>query len=158
MLVLCIARSFPKLFRTGPSFNIKVSSNQYRKSHCGNKTVVRSSYLHNGISYTGKMTSLYWISPQVCISLDLAEIYRLAQNYNNSSAFAMDLPQYYAKPSKWYQTYTDAYFSRYLLHVEGYGALYRLWRVHICDDNFANVVIYFMNTKLLYTLLYFRDN
>ena len=37
---------------------------QYRKSHCGDKTVVRSSYLHNGISYTGKMTSLYWIRAQ----------------------------------------------------------------------------------------------
>ena len=48
----------------GPWFNIKMSSYQYRKSHCGDKTVVRSSYLHNGISYTGKMTSLYWISPQ----------------------------------------------------------------------------------------------
>ena len=46
---------------TGPWFNIKMSSYQYRKSHCGDKTVVRSSYLHNGISYTGKMTSLYWI-------------------------------------------------------------------------------------------------
>ena len=42
-------------------FNIKMPSYQYRKSHCGDKTVVRSSYLHNGISYTGKMTSLYWI-------------------------------------------------------------------------------------------------
>ena len=40
----------------GPWFNIKLSSYQYRKSHCGDKTVVRSSYLHNGISYTGKMT------------------------------------------------------------------------------------------------------
>ena len=36
-------------------------SYQHRKSHCGDKTIVRSSYLHNGISYTGKMTSLYWI-------------------------------------------------------------------------------------------------
>ena len=45
----------------GPWFNIKMSSYQYRKSHCGDKMVVRSSYLHNGISYTGKMTSLYWI-------------------------------------------------------------------------------------------------
>ena len=45
----------------GPWFNIKMSSYQYRKSHCGDKTVVRSSYLHNGISYTGKMSSLYWI-------------------------------------------------------------------------------------------------
>ena len=48
---------------SGPWFNIKMSSLQYRKSHCGDKTVVRSSYLHNGISYTGKMTSLYWIRP-----------------------------------------------------------------------------------------------
>ena len=46
---------------SGPRFNIKMSSYQYRKSHCGDKTVVRSSYLHNGISYTDKMTSLYWI-------------------------------------------------------------------------------------------------
>ena len=46
---------------TGPRFNIKITSYQYRKSHCGDKTILRPSYLHNGISYTGKMTSLYWI-------------------------------------------------------------------------------------------------
>ena len=45
----------------GPRFSIKMTSYQYRKSHCGDKTVVRASYLHSGISYTGKMTSLYWI-------------------------------------------------------------------------------------------------
>ena len=50
-----------KKANSGPWFNIKTSSYQYRKSHCGDKTVVRSSYLHTGISYTGKMTSLYWI-------------------------------------------------------------------------------------------------
>ena len=48
----------------GPWFNIKMSSYQYRKSHCGDKTILRPSYLHNGISYTGKMTSLYWIRAQ----------------------------------------------------------------------------------------------
>ena len=48
----------------GPWFNIKISSYQYRKSHCGDKTVVRSSYIHNGVSYTGKTTSLYWIRAQ----------------------------------------------------------------------------------------------
>ena len=48
----------------GPWFNIKMPSYQYRKSHCGDKTVVRSSYLHNGISYTSKMSSLYWIGAQ----------------------------------------------------------------------------------------------
>ena len=49
----------------GPWFNIKTTSYQYRKSHCGDKTILRPSYLHNGISYTGKMTSLYWIGALV---------------------------------------------------------------------------------------------
>ena len=44
----------------GPWFNIKMSSYQYRKSHCGDLT---TSYLHNEIFYTGK-TSLYWIRDQ----------------------------------------------------------------------------------------------
>ena len=48
----------------GPWFNIKMSSYRYRKSHCGDKTILRPSYLHNGISYTGKMSSLYWIRAQ----------------------------------------------------------------------------------------------
>ena len=49
--------------RPGPWFNIKMSFCQYRKSHCGDKTVVRSSYLHNGISYTGKMASFLLNQP-----------------------------------------------------------------------------------------------
>ena len=48
----------------GPWFNIKMTSYQDRKSHCGDKTILRPSYLHNGTSYTGKMTSLYWIRAQ----------------------------------------------------------------------------------------------
>ena len=36
----------------GPWFNIKMSSYQHRKSHCGDKTILRPSFLHNGISYT----------------------------------------------------------------------------------------------------------
>ena len=54
----------------GPWFNIKMSSYQYRNSHCGDKTILRPSYLHNGISYTDKMTSLYWIRAQgsICFS------------------------------------------------------------------------------------------
>ena len=68
----------------GPWFNIKMSSYQYRKSHCGDKTVVRSSYLHNGISYTGKMTSLYWFSPQVIIwtKAGLLLIWLLGTNFS----------------------------------------------------------------------------
>ena len=50
---------------SGPWFNIKMTSYRHRKSHCGDKTILRLSYLHNGISYTGKTTSLYWIRAQV---------------------------------------------------------------------------------------------
>ena len=45
----------------GGWFNIKMLSHQYRKSHCGDKTILRPSYLHNGISYSGMKTFLYWI-------------------------------------------------------------------------------------------------
>ena len=51
----------------GPWFNIKMSSYQYRKSHWRDKTSLWPSYLHNGISYTGKMTSLYWIRAQAAL-------------------------------------------------------------------------------------------
>ena len=50
---------------SGPWFNINMSSYQHRKSHRGDKTVVRSSYLHSGISYTGKMIYLYWFTPLI---------------------------------------------------------------------------------------------
>ena len=50
---------------TGGWINIKMPSYQYRKSHCGDKKILGPSYLHYGISYTGKTTSLYWIGALV---------------------------------------------------------------------------------------------
>ena len=50
---------------TEPWFNFKMSSYQYRKSHCGVKSILPSSYLYNRISYTYRTTSLYWIGVQV---------------------------------------------------------------------------------------------
>ena len=50
--------------QSGAWFNIKMTSYQYCKSYCGDKTILRPSYLHNEISYTGKMTFLYWIRAQ----------------------------------------------------------------------------------------------
>ena len=58
---LDLQSSNKSMHKPGPWFNIKMPFYQYRKSQCGDKTVVKSSYLHNGISYCGKMTSLYWI-------------------------------------------------------------------------------------------------
>ena len=57
--------------RPGLWFTIKILSFQYRKSHCRDKTILRPSYLHNGIPCTGKMTSLYWIGAlvmDICVS------------------------------------------------------------------------------------------
>ena len=57
------------MYRSGPWFNMKMSPYQYRISNCGDKTVVRSSYLHNWISYTGQMTSWYWFGPLGPVSI-----------------------------------------------------------------------------------------
>ena len=56
-------KSWPTRVSPGLWFNVKVASHPYRESHCGDKTVVRSSYLHNGSSYTYKMTSLHESAP-----------------------------------------------------------------------------------------------
>ena len=45
-----------------------MTSYWFRKSHCGDKTILRPSYLHNGISYTGKTTSLYWIGALITVA------------------------------------------------------------------------------------------
>ena len=37
----------------------EIPSYQYRKSHYGDKMFLQPSYLHGGISYTGKTISLY---------------------------------------------------------------------------------------------------
>ena len=50
---------------SGPWCDIKLTSYQCRKFHCGDKTILRPSYLHNELSYTGKMTPLYWIGALV---------------------------------------------------------------------------------------------
>ena len=69
--------------RPGPRFNIKMSSYQYRKSHCGDKTVVRSSYLHSGISYTGKMAS-FFIESAPCMYVVMLNHYR--SNYGKEKS------------------------------------------------------------------------
>ena len=47
-----------------------MTSYQYRKSYCGDKTILRPSYLHDGISCTGKMTPRpsSWYQGSVAIS------------------------------------------------------------------------------------------
>ena len=71
IVVIYIVTLVLKKWLSGPQFNIKMTSYQYRKSHCGDKTILRPFYLHNGISYTGK-TSLYWIGAQVLVTSDIS--------------------------------------------------------------------------------------
>ena len=42
---------------------IKMRSCQYGICHCGDKTILKYFYRHNGISYTGRITYIYWINP-----------------------------------------------------------------------------------------------
>ena len=70
-MILCMWTSVP-----GPWFNIKMSSHQYRKSHCGYKTILWPSYLHNDslISTMGfpiLVWSLYWIGAQKYIQTSI---------------------------------------------------------------------------------------
>ena len=68
-------------------FDLKMHSYQYRKSHCGDKTILRPSYLYNGISHTGKMTSLYWTRGRITISLDESYyLWRVQSNYDQKQA------------------------------------------------------------------------
>ena len=61
----CQINSLKRLTGAGPRFNKKTPSYRIRNPIVEIKTVVRSSYLHNRISYTGKMSSLYLIGDQL---------------------------------------------------------------------------------------------
>ena len=64
--------------------DIKMPSYQYMKSHCVDKTISWPSYLHNGTSYTGKMTYLYWIRAQGVVVICIPPILILNSNLAKS--------------------------------------------------------------------------
>ena len=83
------------------SWNVDLGADSIQRCHFTSKinpiveTALWLSYLHNGISYTGKMTSLYWISP-LCPTLVIVMSYLmpyrwLSKNYGNSLANALEL-------------------------------------------------------------------
>ena len=113
ILVPChVVKSQQIIWRSGPWFNIKMPSYQYGKSHCGDKTVVRSSYLHNGISYTGKTTSLYWIGTLILNWVPDTWLKIGQQDSSSSNDHQCDLPYcltclppvilYQGSPWPWY--------------------------------------------------------
>ena len=115
----------------GGWINIKTISYQYRKSHCGDKTILRPSYLHNGISYTGKMSSLYWIRAlALCTIIPLAHIDGLVQERHNSSALAMELRLSWTTLSTWYM-YWQCKISKLLSSISlNFNKRKCLWNSH----------------------------
>ena len=67
---------------------IKMLSYQYRNSHCGYKMIWRLSDLYNGISFTGRMTSLCWIRALAPVPLS---IFRSNSKFDeNSERFSFE--------------------------------------------------------------------
>ena len=83
----------------GGWINIKMPSYQYRKSHCGDKTILRPSHLHNEISYTGKTTSLYWLGAQKSLQRSYLGSFTL-QITGKSSVCAIICPCYQQKKNQ----------------------------------------------------------
>ena len=115
---------------SGGWFNIKMSSYQYRKSHCRDKTILRPSYLHNGISYTGKMTSLYWIralhfSGRCYKKMSCAILKRPHQSsYHNDTALWIPFiwgGRYHLNSCNW------CFILTHLLHIMGTQHWFRQW-------------------------------
>ena len=101
-------------------------SYQYRKSHCRDKTVVRSSYLHNGNSYTGKMTSLYWIRAQY-ISLSVGWAVGIREDLEDFELLIL--------PSNGVLMlifWMKLLCFRDLFKIHKYTLKYQLWLVAIC--------------------------
>ena len=114
------------VWRPGPWFNIKMLSYQYRKSHCGDKTVVRSSYLYNGISYTGKTTSLYWIRALDILrewSQNLSYCIYLVRSLVRMVLTMSGEPSPYLKFEKWYSI--AILFYEKIKHITGCQTWYQ---------------------------------
>ena len=101
-----------------------MTSYRYRKSHCGDRTVIRSSYLHNGISYTGKMTSLYWIRAQGPSPLHIKMSYYQCRDFHYKDK--MVVRPFYLIWKFPYLERLSLYWDRALVHI--------LWHI-LCWNN-----------------------
>ena len=89
-------RSTPWLLMCWARFNIKMSSYRYRKSHCGYKTILQRSYLHNGNPYTSKRTSLCWI-----LALEIMATVAQILLFQNISCHGVDYAEYIGHCPSW---------------------------------------------------------
>ena len=93
----CMTKPESLCYFQGP-YSIKIYHLTSTRNPIVDKTVVRSSYLHNGISYTGKMISLYWIGA-LLVYLDLivsnrGKLYYTRHHDSNTDGYCFNALQY----------------------------------------------------------------
>ena len=146
----CIAygvfKNVSDLKSPGPWFNIKMLSYQCRKYHCGDKTIFRPSYLNNGIPYTAKTTTFYWIGALLIFEAWWHHIDSLMQKRCNTSALAIELCIFCIKPSIWCHVFNHHWFRLWLVFWWHQAIIWTLsdlthWdRVtHICVSDLTDI-------------------
>ena len=109
--------------RTGGWINLTMSSSQYRKSHCGDKTILRSSYLHNGISYTGKVPFLYWIRALTIVTAWSCIPRYCTQHYTNTGR-SLRLTNWWT--NRWWLHYNDVIMSAMASQIISFMIVYSI--------------------------------
>ena len=111
-----------------------MSSYQYRKSHCGDKMVVRSSYLHNGISYTGETTSLYWIRALMLKHRSTStrstdSIFIVLNHFHTKILYSLWTASVYKKYFWWKTNITQSFKDIYSLRPSDVIWRHRTWSI-----------------------------
>ena len=125
-----------------PWFNIKMSSYQNRKSHCGDKTVVRSSYLHNGIYWWDDIRILN--HPQVILWATVLLV-RCSNELDMSFTIAYFL-------INWSPFRHNVYVN--VIHVR----LYVIKLYIICKDKCYKIIISLNMSCLIFRIICFYEN
>ena len=112
-----------------------MSSYQYRRSHCGDKTILWLSYLHNGISYTGRR-HLYIESGPWCLLNCMRWDMSLRWPLLTLLSWHLILYLFYVCPS---------------IHPSICSSS------HQCDKNFLLIFLWFINV-CIYNYLSFSDS
>ena len=73
-------------------YNVKMVSYQYRKSHCGDKTIIRSSYLHYGVSYHALIRQYLYVETSLWL-LQLAFNCQVSKCFFFSYSFCSMFPE-----------------------------------------------------------------
>ena len=106
-----VCKKLSNLFLSPPVKCSKLGADSIQRWHLtsiGNPIVeIRRSYLHNGISYTGKMTSLFWIRALVSLVVFTRDSSNKTLSGNTESCLeTCESRSKYIKIWLWHQTFS----------------------------------------------------